>query len=185
MHKIFNRNTVKISYSCMKNIGSIISAHNRNVLNPIIQSYGCNCRVKRSCSLNGECLTEPKIIYRADVFNDKNSEKKFYFGLACTLFKERYRNHTRDSKHEKYENCTELAKYIWQLKRSNINFSIKYSIASKVSGNPSSIICPLCITEKLCITKFLNNKDLLNEKPELNNKCRHLNKFLLANVKHR
>ena len=148
MHKIFNRNTVKISYSCMKNIDSIISAHNRNILNSIVQSYGCNCRVKSSCPLNGECLT-PKIIYRANVSNDENSDKKFYFRLADTPFKERYRNHKRDFKHEKYENCTEFAKYIWQLKRSNINFSIKYSIASKVSGSHSSIICPLCITEKL------------------------------------
>ena len=139
----------------MKNIGSIISAHNRNILNPIVQSYECICRVKSSCPVKGECLT-PKIIYRADVSDDGNSDKKFYFGLADTPFKERYRNHTRDFKHEKYENCTELAKYIWQLKRSNINFCIKYSIASKVSGNPSSITCSLCITEKLWIIIFIN-----------------------------
>ena len=86
MHKSFNRNTVKISYSCMKNIASIILAHNRNILNPIVQSHGCNCRVKSSCPLNGECLT-PKIIYRVDVSNDKNSKKKFYFRLADTPFK--------------------------------------------------------------------------------------------------
>ena len=78
---------------------------------------------KVAAPLNGECLT-PKIIYRAEVSNDKNSEKKFYFGLVDTLFKERYRNHTRDIKHEKYENCTKLAKYIWQ-KHSNSDFSIK------------------------------------------------------------
>ena len=66
MHKIFNRNTVKISYSCMKNIGSIISAHNQNILNPIAISYECNCRMKSSYPFNGECLT-PKMIYRADV----------------------------------------------------------------------------------------------------------------------
>ena len=183
MHKIFNRNTVKISYSCMKNIDSIISAHNRNILNSIVQSSGCNCRVKSSYPLNGECLT-PKIINRANVSNDENSKRKCYFGLADKPFKERYRNHTRDFKHEKYENCTEFAKYIWQLKRSNIDFSIEHSIASKVSGNPSSVICPLCITEKLWIIKFLN-KDLLNKKSELTNKCRHLNKFLLAKVKNR
>ena len=46
-YKMFNRNTVKISYSCMKNIGSIISAHNRNVLKPIVRSYGCNCRSEK------------------------------------------------------------------------------------------------------------------------------------------
>ena len=70
----------------MKNIGSIISAHNRNILNLIVQSYACNCRVKSSRLLNGECLT-PKMIYRADVSNDKNSEKKLYFGLADTPLK--------------------------------------------------------------------------------------------------
>ena len=64
-----------------------------------------------------------------------------------------------------------------------LNISIKHSIASKMSGNPSSIICQLCLTEKLWIIKFLNNKDLLNKKSELIIKCRHLNKFLLANVK--
>ena len=98
----------------MKNIGSLISARNRNILNPIVQSYGCNCRLKSSCPLNGECLA-PKIIYKADVSNDANNDKKFYFSLADTHFKEIYRNHTRDFKHEKYENKTELAKYIWQL----------------------------------------------------------------------
>ena len=140
--------------------------------------------MKSSCPLNAECFTL-KIIYRANVTNDANNDKKFYFGLADTLFKERYKNHTWDFKHEKYENSTELVKYIWQLKRSNINFSIKYSIASKVSGNPSSIICQLCLTEKLWIIKFINNEDILNKKSELINKCRHLNNFLLANVKNK
>ena len=100
MYKLFNRNTVKISYSCMKNTDSMISAHNQNILNPIVKSYGCNCRAKSNCLLNGECLT-PKIICRADVLNDENNERKFYFRLADTRFKERYRNHTRDFKYEK------------------------------------------------------------------------------------
>ena len=168
----------------MLHVGYIISAHNRNILNPIVKSYGYNCRVKSNCPLNGECLTS-KIIYRNDVSNDENSDKKFYFVLADTRFKERCRNHTKDLKHKKYENCTELAKYVWYLKRSNINFSIKYSIASKVSGNLSSIICPLYITEKLWIIKFINNRGILNKISELINKYRNLNKFLLGNVKNR
>ena len=81
----------------MKNIGSIISAHNWNILDPIVQSYGSNCRVKSSCFLNVECLT-PKIIYREDISNYDNSDKKFYFGLADTPFKERYRNHRKSMK---------------------------------------------------------------------------------------
>ena len=89
MHKIFNKNTVKVSYSCMKNMDSIISGHNHNILNPKQKSFGCNCRKKDSCPLNGECLT-PKVIYRADVSNEANNNQKFYFGLAETTFKERY-----------------------------------------------------------------------------------------------
>ena len=33
-HKLFNRNTVKISYSCMRNIKSIINSHNTKILFP-------------------------------------------------------------------------------------------------------------------------------------------------------
>ena len=107
----------------MKNIVSMISAHNRKTLNPIVKSYGCNCRVKSSCPLNSKCLTQ-KIIYRADVSNDANTDKKFYLGLEDTSFKERCRNLARDFKHGKYENSTELAKYARQLKGSNIIFPL-------------------------------------------------------------
>ena len=31
LHKIFNRNTVKVSYSCTQNISQIIKRHNRKV----------------------------------------------------------------------------------------------------------------------------------------------------------
>ena len=32
-HKIFNRNNVKISYSCMDNIKNIISSHSKEIAN--------------------------------------------------------------------------------------------------------------------------------------------------------
>ena len=89
-----------------------------------------------SYTLNVECLTF-KTIYRADVSNDVNSDKNIYFGLEDTPFKKRYWNHTMDFKYEKYENSTELANYICQLKRNNVTFPVKYLIASKVHGNPS------------------------------------------------
>ena len=37
-----------------------------------------------SCALNSEWLT-PKLIYKADVSNDLNSEKTFYFGFAIEM----------------------------------------------------------------------------------------------------
>ena len=96
MYKVFNKNTVKVSYRCMKNMDSIVSVHHCNILNPKQKSFGCNCRMKDSCPLNGKCLT-PKVIYRADVSNEDNNDQKFYFGLAETTFKERYNNHNEMS----------------------------------------------------------------------------------------
>ena len=34
LHKIFNKNTLKVSYSCMGNIASVLSTHNKNILYP-------------------------------------------------------------------------------------------------------------------------------------------------------
>ena len=33
-YKVFNKNTIKLSYSCMTNIAAIISSHNKQVLKP-------------------------------------------------------------------------------------------------------------------------------------------------------
>ena len=60
LHSILNRNTVKISYSCMPNMKNIINNHNNMIIknnrtNP--PSPGCNCRIQNSCPLNGKCLT--------------------------------------------------------------------------------------------------------------------------------
>ena len=84
LHKIFNKNTVKISYSCMSNISSIISGHNKNLLNPTVTQY-----VREDCPLQNQCPT-PSIIYRADVYCEANKDHKFYFGVAQTPFKERF-----------------------------------------------------------------------------------------------
>ena len=43
LQKIFNKSTVKINYSYMTNISAIILGHNKNLLNPIVTKYGCNC----------------------------------------------------------------------------------------------------------------------------------------------
>ena len=91
MHKIFNKNTIKVSYICIKNMDSIISGHIHNILNPKQKPFGFNCRKKDNCSLNEECLT-PAVIYRADVSNGANKDQNFYFGLAETTFKDAITN---------------------------------------------------------------------------------------------
>ena len=54
---IFNRNKIKVSYSCMQNIKSVISNHNLKVLNNTDETEeGCNCR-NNNWPLDGKCLT--------------------------------------------------------------------------------------------------------------------------------
>ena len=117
------------------------------------------------------------------MINDSNDEEKFYFGLAGTTFKKKYRNHIGDFKHEEYENSTELAKYIWQMKRDNISFSVKGTVITKVYGSPNPLLCKLCLTEKLSIISFINDGNMWNKRSELLKRCRHLKKHLLKNVK--
>ena len=47
LHKIFNCNTVKMTYCCMKNKDSIICSHNKKIVQPNDKNFGCNCRIKR------------------------------------------------------------------------------------------------------------------------------------------
>ena len=70
LHKIFNKNVVKISYSCIKYQLSY-SSHNKSILNPRTTSFWCNCGEKESCLLYGECLTS-QLVYRATVTNAAN-----------------------------------------------------------------------------------------------------------------
>ena len=44
LHKLFNRNSVKVSYSSLPNFDSVINGHNKNILNKQEQPFPCNCR---------------------------------------------------------------------------------------------------------------------------------------------
>ena len=53
LHKIFNRNTLKVSYSCMNNVKSIITKHNahiiRNSQSQNTETDYCYCDNKNTC----------------------------------------------------------------------------------------------------------------------------------------
>ena len=118
LHKIFNRNTIKLSYSCMGNIKTIISNHNKAEINKSThtddQTKNCNCRKSSTCPMDGNCNME-SIIYQAEVTT--STTKETYIGLCDTAFKLRYRNHVCSFRNERYKHATELSKYIWNLKR--------------------------------------------------------------------
>ena len=72
LRKIFNRNTLKISYSCMPYVKQIIDGHNKTILKKDSQppqdqaEKACNCRNTDECPLEGACLTK-EVVYQATV----------------------------------------------------------------------------------------------------------------------
>ena len=123
-HKAFNRNTVKLSYSCMPNIGMIIKNKNMELLNNDTNSEKhCSCRNKNNCPLNGKCLTK-FLVYEVEVKTDTESFR--YIGLCEGNFKKRYNTHMSSFRNKKYSNSTELSKKIWALKNDNINHTVSW-----------------------------------------------------------
>ena len=83
MGKLFNKNNLKLSYSCCQNIGSIINKHNRKLLNPNKndeKTEECNCRGGlENCPVQGKCR-EKDVLYNADIKIDGEDEK-LYIGV--------------------------------------------------------------------------------------------------------
>ena len=179
LHKIINRNCVKLSYSCTPNMKNIISSHNQSLLNGSKQTNDiqCNCRVKADCPLHGKCLTEA-IVYRATITTDNESAD--YIGSTETTFKTRFTNHKASFKHEQKAKQTTLAEHYWDLKNKNKAPAITWKIEEKSSPYAcGSRKCHLCLTEKLHILMNKSNTPLLNSRNELLALCRHSTKFKL------
>ena len=155
LRKIFNRNTVKLSYSCTPSMKQLIDGHNKTILkkdNQPVQDKNvktCNCRNRNDCPLQGECL-QKEIVYQATVTT--REEKETYVGLTATAFKTRWRNHQMSFKHEKKRYDTELSKYLWELKMKNEEFKVSWKILAKARAYSNlSKRCNLCIEEKYFI----------------------------------
>lgn len=183
LRKIFNRNTLKLSYSCMPNVKQLIDGHNKAILKntetaQLRQDEGkkCNCRKKEECPLNGECLVS-EVVYQATV--NTQDTKETYIGLTATQFKARYSNHQMSFRHEKRRNETELSKHLWKLKEDNKDFTVTWKILAKAKPYTNlTKRCNLCTTEKFfLITK--PHMATLNKRNELISTCRHRRKFII------
>ena len=180
--KIFNRNNVKVSYSCTENMACVIRSHNRQFTDGQNKTLDpCNCRVKGSCPLSGSCQAS-SIVYKANVMTDDGSSK-YYVGLTENKFKLRHSSHVYSFKHIKHEHTTELSKHVWGLKAKGKPYEIKWSILSRAAPyTNASKRCQLCHTEKLKIISG-DKPCLLNKRSEMISKCRHENKFLLSSYR--
>ena len=178
LHRLFNRNKVKVSYSCLPNIASVINTHNKMVISnkqaDIIPD--CNCRQKDNCPLSGKCR-DNNLIYCVNTTSNEQDNGSSNIGLTENSIKDRIYKHRNSFKYQNKTNSTELSKYIWDLKKQgitdpSINWSIIDHAKPFINGSKR---CHLCLTEKYHIITY--PLELLNKRSELVSKCRHENKF--------
>ena len=176
IHKLFNKNNVKVSYSCMNNMNAIIKSHNQKISKNPSQTpkRNCNCKDKAKCPLNGNSLSRA-VVYKATVKSD--FDEKSYVGLTGNTFKDRYNSHQYSFRHKSSQKSTELSKYIWDLKDKGINYEIQWEIMRQSNINMrESGQCNLCLDEKIEILKLKGSA--INKRSEIISTCRHRKKPL-------
>ena len=182
-HHLFNKNAVKLSYSCTINMDGIIKARNAKILRK--ENSGtkkdlksCNCRDKSACPVTNKCL-KSNVEYKATVVYEDKSEH--YIGMTENTFKTRYTLHKSSLKQSKHRKQTELSNLIWSLKDKNTAYKLSWDIIDQAQPyRPGKKTCNLCLCEKYHI---LMNPHLINRKSELLNKCPHRRKYLAYNYK--
>ena len=181
-HKLFNKDTVKISYSCTRNIQSIINSYNAKILFPkeSTEQRTWNCLNKVNCPLEQKCLTRI-IVYKAKVTSsNQNYQENVYFGSCETAFKKWFSNHKKSYNLKQYKNETKLSNETWWIKNSGHHSKVKWETVKKcVPNSPQTKRCLLCLNEKLEIAAYEEQK-LLNKRNEIVSKCRHQSKYVLA-----
>ena len=193
LHKIFNQNTLKLSYSCMPNVRNIMDNRNKKIQQNAKtddteqrekSTKSCNCRRPAECPINGNCL-QKSVIYQATVTNKNDVSKETYIGLTKNEFKERFNGHKPTFENVSKRNSTELSKHVWNLKDKNIDFEIKWAILRKSKPyNNKSRKCHLCLLEKYYII-CKPELGTLNKRNELASSCRHKAPFLYKNCKYK
>ena len=180
--RIFNRNTIKVSYSCTKNMASIVSAHNAKVLAPppTPSAKTCSCRAGDTCPLNGQCLT-PSVVYKATVTSPAKPTRH-YIGLSEPPFKERWYKHMSTFRRPAERGSTALSQYVWSLKDEDVPYTITWSIHTKAHPYKcGQKHCDLCLTEKLAILRA-DPESSLNKRSEIATTCRHKPKYRYVKV---
>ena len=114
IHKIFNRNSAKVSYCCTENTSSIIKVHNKNLFDEkITPKDQFSSRNKNFCLLDGNCQ-ESDVVYKC-IASTINNADKVYQGTATGNFKKRCYYHKTFFSNRKTENNTTRSKYIWEV----------------------------------------------------------------------
>ena len=76
----------------------------------------CNCRVKESCPLNGDCLQ----------YSVREEDLEHYIGFTKNTFKDRLYKQKSSFKYGTKKNNTELSNQVWDKKRDKQEISFKW-----------------------------------------------------------
>ena len=183
--KLFNRNNLKVSYSSMRNVKSIVNTHNKKILSKSedANKKTCNCQKQASCPLKGNCLSENTLYAGKVSSNLPNYRPKEYAGISAPPWKLRFANHKLSFNKREYAKC-EIAKEVWGIKEQGGDFNIEWRIIGHAPAyNPTSQKCNLCIAEKVYIAENIEHGTLINKRDELISKCMHQNKYALSRIK--
>ena len=115
LYKIINKNTIKLSYSCMSNIKQSIANHNKAILSKEKikeeQIKLCNCRNRTLCPLQGNFL-QKGVVYQATVTQTNTMREDICIALTENEFKTRYNQHTSSFRLSHKSSATSLSKHI-------------------------------------------------------------------------
>ena len=105
------------------------------------------------------------------------------FNYSSITFKPSFYNQNHSLNSDSKRNATELSKFIWSCKDSDINPAISWKIVCHATPyQHGGKVCNLWLAEKYAILTA-NDDALLNKRTEWINKCRHKNKYKLINAK--
>ena len=201
-HKLLNRQTVKVSYRTMPNLGHIIAGHNNKIIgkgDEAKPTRTCSCpkKDKPNCPLGGHCLAD-NIIYQAKIkalppkrvmLEDEEERDprvtmvQTYLGRTRPNWKLRLGNHIASFKNSGQKLDTALSKYVWDLKALKRGFKIDWSLVAGTSSYaPSTDTCRLCLTEKHLLMQH-PELGTLNIEDEFYASCRHKSPLLLSSIK--
>ena len=186
--KTLNIHTLKLSYSCMNNLGKEISSHNRKILSDNEGTQdppGCNCTTIE-CPLENHCLV-PCCVYQGLLSSGPRRPTYNYFGLAGNTFKERYQSHKTSFENPDYKGSTTLSTKFWELKEKGYPADIQWKILHTTKPYKAGMkSCDVCLLEKTRILlgrkgpeKLARDIILLNRRTEVTSKCRHKLKYTL------
>ena len=139
LKKIFNRKTIKISYSCTYNLYKIISNHNKDLMEKscvdrqYLSKPLCNSRVRDECPVGGKCNSE-NVVYKATIFQMENRKDiKIYFGISTGNWKQRLYNDRHSVSNPFLRNQTAFSKWFWRLKDSDLTPLVRWNFIKKIN----------------------------------------------------